>query len=474
MKKIQLLCVCVSLSLANSVSSFAQLLISGKDVEEALNSTAILQLDSTEKGFLMPRMTNVQRRMIANPVKGLQVYVTDFNSEEGTIMFYDDEKWKVFTQLSSRPDPPTEVTVSSDSDIGQAIITFKTPEEDGGSPITSYTAKSNNDGKTGTTTTVDSSGEGSIQINGLSSGNHAFEVTATNAIGSSEMGTSSTINIDGLNSPDPPTNVMASLSSVAGQAIITFKAPVKNGGSPITHYTVNSSSEASSGETHNPIPANTLQEDQFGNLIIEFNDLSSGNYTFGVTATNAIGSSALSTTSNIINIRKIGDYYQGGVVFYLLQEGEEGYDPEQTHGLVCAIKDQSSGIQWYNGSNISTGATELDVGSGSDNTNAIISEQGATETDYAAGLAKACTDGGYSDWFLPSDAELNLMCQNSSKINSAAKENGGESFSDGSFYWSSTEFTGNNEYSHARKFPIEGAIFKLKSETYLVRPVRSF
>ena len=81
----------------------------------------------------------------------------------------------------------------------------------------------------------------------------------------------------------------------------------------------------------------------------------------------------MSTTSNIINIRKIGDYYQGGVVFYLLQDGEEGYDPEQTHGLVCAIKDQSSGMQWYNGSNISTGATKLDVGSGSDNTNAIIS-----------------------------------------------------------------------------------------------------
>jgi predicted phage tail protein len=302
MKKIQLLCVCVSLSLANSVSSFAQLLISGKDVEEALNSTAILQLDSTEKGFLMPRMTNVQRRMIAKPVKGLQVYVTDFNSEEGTIMFYDDKKWKVFTQLSSRPDPPTEVTVSSDSDIGQAIITFKTPEEDGGSPITSYTATSNKDGKTGTTTTVDSSGEGSIQINGLSSGNHAFEVTATNAIGSSEMGTSSTINIVGLNSPDPPTNVIVSLSLVAGQVIITFKAPVNNGGSPITHYAVNLSSEASSGETHNPIPANTLQEDQSGNLIIEFNDLFNGSYTFKVNAINAIGPSTWSTPSNTIII----------------------------------------------------------------------------------------------------------------------------------------------------------------------------
>jgi|SaaInlStandDraft_1057018.scaffolds.fasta_scaffold09811_4 hypothetical protein len=67
------------------------------------------------------------------------------------------------------------------------------------------------------------------------------------------------------------------------------------------------------------------------------------------------------------------------------------------------------------------------------------------------------------------------MCQNSLVINSTAKEiDGGDSFSDGSFYWSSSEFTGNNKYSHARKFPLVGALYKLKSETYLVRPVRSF
>lgn len=302
MKNIQLLCVCVSLSLANSVSSFAQIqLIFAADTADY--SSAILELKSATQGFLMPRMTNEKRRMIEKPAEGLQVYVTDFiNSNEGTIMFYEDAKWKVFTQLSSRPDPPTVVTVSSISDTGQAIITFKAPEEDGGSPITSYTATSTLDEKTGTTTTVDSSGEGSIQINGLLSGNHIFRVTATNAIGSSEMGTSSTINIDGLNTPDPPTEVTAYLSSVAGQVIITFKAPVENGGSPITHYAVNLSSEETYGETHAPIAANTLQEDQSGNLIIEFNYLMNGSYTFKVTATNAIGSSTLSAPSNTIII----------------------------------------------------------------------------------------------------------------------------------------------------------------------------
>ena len=157
MKKVQLLCVNVSLSLAISVTSFAQMQIIFA-AHTAEYSSAILELNSTAQGFLMPRMTNVKRRMIKNPAEGLQVYVTDFNSEEGTIMFYQDNKWRVFTELSSRPDPPTEVTASSGSDVGQAIITFKVPEEDGGSPITSYTATSTSDGNTITIPTVNSSG----------------------------------------------------------------------------------------------------------------------------------------------------------------------------------------------------------------------------------------------------------------------------------------------------------------------------
>ena len=55
MKKQQL--IFIFLSIFISVSSFAQVLISDKEDKE-LNSSAILQLDSTVKGFLMPRMTN--------------------------------------------------------------------------------------------------------------------------------------------------------------------------------------------------------------------------------------------------------------------------------------------------------------------------------------------------------------------------------------------------------------------------------
>jgi hypothetical protein len=45
----------------------------------APNSNAILQLDSTTKGFLPPRMTTAQKNAISTPPDGLMVYDTDLN-----------------------------------------------------------------------------------------------------------------------------------------------------------------------------------------------------------------------------------------------------------------------------------------------------------------------------------------------------------------------------------------------------------
>ena len=53
-------------------------------------------------------------------------------------------------------------------------------------------------------------------------------------------------------------------------------------------------------------------------------------------------------------------------------------------------------------------------------------------------MAKAYAGGGYTDWFLPSKDELNLMYTNKATINTTATANGGSSFSS-SWYWSSTE-----------------------------------
>ncbi len=51
----------------------------GLSVGASLNASAILQADSTTKGFLPPRMTTTQRNAIASPAAGLMVYDTTLN-----------------------------------------------------------------------------------------------------------------------------------------------------------------------------------------------------------------------------------------------------------------------------------------------------------------------------------------------------------------------------------------------------------
>ena len=167
----------------------------------------------------------------------------------------------------------------------------------------------------------------------------------------------------------------------------------------------------------------------------------------------------------------VGDYYQGGVVFYILQSGDKGYATGETHGLIAAVVDQSSSIQWYNGSNITTTATGTAIGTGTANTDAIINVQGVTATSYAAGLARAYDGGEYNDWFLPSKDELNLMYQNRETINTTALANSGSLFND-NWYWSSTEVDSENAAS--TKFSDDLETTGNKHLSINMRAVRAF
>ena len=178
----------------------------------------------------------------------------------------------------------------------------------------------------------------------------------------------------------------------------------------------------------------------------------------------------------------IGDFREGGIVFYIYEAGDIGYVPGEVHGLIAATTDQSSAIAWITGGNTRTtenGGTSSAIGTGQANTTAMMSQTG-----YIGGAAKVCTDytideNGvtYDDWFLPSKDELNLMWSNLADPDGNGQNTGpADPNNIGNFaqqpYWSSKEF--NNVFARIQLFDDGSQNVTNKANTVNVRAVRAF
>ena len=155
----------------------------------------------------------------------------------------------------------------------------------------------------------------------------------------------------------------------------------------------------------------------------------------------------------------IGEKFGGGTVFWTDATGE--------HGLISAASDQSTGMRWYASTNTWTMALGDGPGAGKSNSDIIIANQGIGDgATYAARVTHelSLSQNGftYSDWYLPSLSELNLLFQNRLIIGGFASVN----------YWSSTEAADN--LSNSVDFTNGSQNIYLKNFLFNVRAIRSF
>ena len=177
---------------------------------------------------------------------------------------------------------------------------------------------------------------------------------------------------------------------------------------------------------------------------------------------------ATSTTSSSGGFTHyIGEAFGGGVIFHLWKDalGVE-------HGLIVDKTDLSTSQAWSNITNTLIGPSAQSSWDGLSNSNAIVGQAG--HTNSAAALCLNSTNGGQSDWYLPSIDELSLLWHIRFNVNKSLTTLGGATVLPNSAgYWSSTEYDGD----YAWGFGFSGGYaysYGSKDSTYYVRAVRAF
>jgi len=162
----------------------------------------------------------------------------------------------------------------------------------------------------------------------------------------------------------------------------------------------------------------------------------------------------------------IGEQFGGGVIFHLWKDAQ-GVE----HGLIVDKTDLSTSQVWSNLDQTPIGPSAQSTWDGLSNSNAIVGQAGHTSS--AAALCLNSTNGGQSDWYLPSTQELNMLWNNYYTVARSLTQISGATILM-SNYWSSTEL-GPNEAMYFAFYDGSPKVgYNRDIGAFYVRAVRAF
>jgi uncharacterized protein (TIGR02145 family) len=246
-----------------------------------------------------------------------------------------------------------------------------------------------------------------------------------------------------------PTVTTSSFTAVTSNSATTGGDVVQDGGAPVTARGV------AYGTSSSPTTTGTITNDGTGTGV--FTSTLAGltpstTYYVRAYATNSVGTAYGNEVSFTTAPLSIGMSYAGGIVFDLDSTGQ--------HGMVCAPSDQGSYEWGCIGTQIPNISTA--VGTGAINSASIMA--GCTQRPIAASVCADLVLNGYSDWYLPSLGELQLMYSNLHTQGIGGFTN--------DYYWSSSQDGAN--YAWRVFFDNGNAYTGIKDRSRQVRAVRAF
>jgi hypothetical protein len=354
---------------------------------------------------------------------------------------------------------------------GNGQVTVSVAAGTGGTPAT-YTVVAVGDATKTCTVTVPAT---SCIVTGLTNGTaYTFTVTATNAAGTSVASAASAA-VTPATVPGAPTIGAVAVAS-STSVTVNCTTPASNGGATITTYTATAVGDATK--------TGTLTSATCG-LITVTGLTTNTAYTFTVTATNAVGTSAASAASAAVTpiltcaeggACEVGNTGPGGgKVFYVAESNftSTGSTCNTTCRYLEAAPTSGTNAwtdalyRWSGNTTVQIGARAAGtaIGTGYENTLAIVGQDsGGGTADRAATKARAYRGpNNLSDWFLPSKDELNRLYLQKATVGVFVEN----------FFWSSSESSADLAWVQIF-FNGSQSDGGFKVSTFYVRPVRAF